>query len=59
MFGIPLRRNTDKEDEPTCLYCGNKTVGTNGIKIETTLDKKYSSIAYHFQDTVRQLASLR
>ena len=48
ILGIPLRNKTDQEDEPTCVYCDNKTVVTNGMKIESTLDKKHSSIAYHF-----------
>ena len=41
MFGIPLRNKRDKEDEPTCVVA-------NYVKIDSTLDKKQSSIAYHF-----------
>ena len=43
-----MRSKPDKDDEPTCVYCDNKTVVANGMKIELTLDQKYSSIAYHF-----------
>ena len=41
MFGIPLRNKRDKEDEPTCVVA-------NYVKIDSTLDKKQSSIAYYF-----------
>ena len=48
MFGIPLRAEDSKEDEPTKVYCDNKSVVRNASRIESTLDKKHSSIAYHF-----------
>ncbi|CAJ1959256.1 unnamed protein product [Cylindrotheca closterium] len=42
MFGIPL------EDEPTHIFCDNESVVTNATKVESTLNKKHNSIAYHY-----------
>ena len=47
MFGVPLKSDDSEEDEPTCVYCDNKIVIRNGMRIESTLDKKHSSVAYH------------
>ena len=48
MLGVPLRSEKDRDDEPTCIYCYNKSVVSNGIRVESTMDKKHVSIAYHF-----------
>ena len=40
MFGIPL-------DGPTKVLCDNEKVVDNSSKIESTLNRKHSSIAYH------------
>ena len=48
MFGIPLRAEDSDEDEPTKVYCDNKSVVQNASHVESTLDKKHSSVAYHF-----------
>ena len=48
MFGIPLRSKDSEEDEPTRVYCDNKSVVGNACRIDSTLDKKHSSVAYHF-----------
>ena len=42
MFGIPL------EEGPTHIFCDNKSVATNATMIESTLNKKHNSIAYHY-----------
>eukprot|EP00978_Attheya_sp_CCMP212_P000550 scaffold1076_cov32-Attheya_sp.AAC.2 len=43
MFGVPLPRG-----EPTHVFCDNKSVLRNSTSIESTLNKKHSSIAYHY-----------
>ena len=40
MFGIPL-------NGPTDVLCDNQCVVNNTSKFESTLNKKYASIAYH------------
>jgi hypothetical protein len=40
MFGIPI-------DGPTKVLCDNQSVVNNSSKIESALNKKHSSIAYH------------
>jgi hypothetical protein len=40
MFGVPV-------DEPTVVLCDNEAVVNNSSKVESTLNKKHSSIAYH------------
>ena len=40
MFEIPL-------DGPTKVLCDNESVVLNSSKLESTLNKKHSSIAYH------------
>ena len=40
MFGVPI-------DGPTKVLCDNKGVVDNGSKMESTLNKKHNSIAYH------------
>ena len=52
MFGIPLRRKTDKENETTCVYFDSKIEFTNGIKIESTLDEKKAQLYTILQDIV-------
>jgi len=42
MFGIPL------EGKPTHIFCDNESVVTNASKVESTLNKKHNSIAYHY-----------
>lgn len=43
MFGIPIM-----EDEPAHVFCDNESVVKNSSMIESTLNKKHSSIAYHY-----------
>lgn len=42
MFGIPL------DDEPTHIMCDNESVVRNSMLVESTLNKKHNSIAYHY-----------
>jgi hypothetical protein len=42
MFGIPL------EGGPTHIFCDNESVVTNATMVESTLNKKHNSIAYHY-----------
>ena len=39
MFGIPIDGEAD--------FCDNQSVVNNASKFESTLNKKYASIAYH------------
>ena len=48
MFGVPLRGERDYDYEPTCIYCDNKSIFSNGMRVESTMTKKHVSIAYHF-----------
>ena len=49
MFGVPLGGDNIKGDiDPAHIYCDNETVVKNSTKIESTLNKKHSSLAYHF-----------
>ena len=41
MFGIPIRGPTD-------IYCDNESVVKNSTLVESTLNKKHNSIAYHY-----------
>ena len=41
-FGIPCPKG-----EPTYVYCDNESVVKNTTNVESTLNKKHSSIAYH------------
>lgn len=41
MFGIPI-------DGPADVLCDNESVVKNASKLESTLNKKHSSIAYHY-----------
>ena len=41
MFGIPFEGHTH-------VYCDNERVVLNSSKVESTLDKKYNSVAYHY-----------
>ena len=41
-FGIPV-----PQGEPTYVYCDNESVVKNTTNVESTLNKKHSSIAYH------------
>ena len=41
MFGLPI-------EGPTHVYCDNERVVLNSSKVESTLDKKHNSIAYHY-----------
>ena len=43
MFGVPL-----KKGEPCHVFCDNESVVKNTNNVESTLNKKYSQIAYHF-----------
>ena len=44
MFGIPL----SKEQPSTCVLCDNESLVKNSSNVESSLNKKHSSIAYHF-----------
>ena len=44
MFGIPIH----DYGEPTHILCDNNSVLTNTSNVESSLNKKHSSIAYHF-----------
>ena len=44
MFGIPIH----DDGEPTHILCDNNSVVTNTSNVESSLNKKHSSIAYHF-----------
>ena len=44
MFGIPL----DVNKPETRILCDNEAVVKNSSKVESTLHKKHSSVAYHF-----------
>ena len=41
-FGIPI-----PDDEPTYVFCDNESVVKNTTNVESTLNKKHSSVAYH------------
>jgi len=42
MCGIPL------SDEPTQVFCNNESVVKNSSQVESVLNKKHNSIAYHY-----------
>ena len=42
-FGIPMPKG-----EPTYVFCDNESVVKNTSNVESTLNKKHSSVAYHF-----------
>ena len=44
MFGVPL----DEDQPETKILCDNEAVVKNSSKIESTLNKKHSAVAYHF-----------
>ena len=44
MFGIPL----DESHPETPIFCDNKSLVRNTSDVKSTLNKKHSSIAYHF-----------
>ena len=44
MFGIQIH----DDGEPTHILCDNNSVVTNTSNVESSLNKKHSSIAYHF-----------
>ena len=43
MFGIPIHYN-----EPAYIFCDNEPVVKNCSFIESVLNKKHSSLAYHY-----------
>ena len=43
MFGVPLPQGA-----PAHVYCDNESVVNNSTKVESKLNKKHSSIAYHY-----------
>lgn len=43
MFGVPLPKG-----EPCHVFCDNESVVKNTTKVESTLNKKHNSIAYHY-----------
>ena len=44
MFGITIH----DDGEPTHIFCDNNSLVTNTSNLESSLNKKHSSIAYHF-----------
>jgi hypothetical protein len=54
MFGIPLCRkpatkdDPEGSDDPAHIYCDNASVVKNSTMVESTLNKKHSSLAYHY-----------
>jgi hypothetical protein len=46
MFGIPVA--DESECNPAHIFCDNETVTENTTLVESTLNKKHSSIAYHY-----------
>jgi hypothetical protein len=54
MFGIPLCHEPASEEHPdgktlpAYVYCDNQSVVKNSTLIESTLNKKHSSLAYHY-----------
>jgi hypothetical protein len=46
MFGIPIA--DEGEINPAHIFCDNETVTKNSTLVESTLNKKHSSIAYHY-----------
>lgn len=43
MFGVPLLDN-----EPTYIFCDNNAVVKNCSHVESVLNKKHNSLAYHY-----------
>ena len=41
MFGVPV-------EGPAHIFCDNESVVNNSSKVESTLDKKHNSVAYHY-----------
>ena len=48
MFGIPLRGWKLNDVAPTNVFCDNESVVKNSSNVESTLNKKHNSIAYHY-----------
>jgi hypothetical protein len=49
MFGIPLcRKHPEGQDLPAYVFCDNQSVVKNATHVESTLNKKHSSLAYHY-----------
>ncbi len=48
-FGIPM-----PQAEPTSVLCDNESVVKNTTNVESTLNKKHSSVAYHHRDGQQQ-----
>ena len=44
MFGIPIA----EEHPTTYIYCDNEGVVKNATRVDSTLNKKHSEVAYHF-----------
>ena len=43
MFGVPLPKG-----DPSFILCDNKSAVNNASKVESVLNKKHSSAAYHY-----------
>ena len=43
MFGVPM-----EEGDPTNIYYDNQSVVTNSSNVESMLNKKHNSIAFHY-----------
>jgi len=48
MFGIPLMGQKEGEIKPANVFCDNESVVKNSSNVESALNKKHNSIAYHF-----------
>jgi len=48
MFGIPLDEGLDGDPAPTHIMCDNQSIVKNSSLVESTLNKKHNSIAYHY-----------
>ena len=47
MFGIPLYED-EEGNNATYIFCDNESLVKNSTNVESSLNKKHSSVAYHF-----------
>ena len=43
MFGVPIPKG-----QPSHVFCDNESVVKNATKVESALNKKHFSVAYHY-----------
>ena len=48
MFGIPLKGQREGDLRATNVFCDNESVVKNSSNVESALNKKHNSIAYHY-----------